>query len=55
MVLITMDERFIIQLLSKCWSPESSSLYTEEHPAKGQCSVTALVIPIIDQMHFSNV
>ncbi|OWY68126.1 hypothetical protein B7486_27770 [cyanobacterium TDX16] len=44
MVLITMDERFIIQLLSKCWSPESSSLYTEENPAKGQCSVTALVI-----------
>ena len=44
MMLITMDERFIIQLLSKCWSPESSSLYTEENPAKGQCSVTALVI-----------
>ena len=44
MVLIAMNEKLITHLLKKCWSRESSSLYTEDNPAKGQCSVTALVI-----------
>ncbi len=38
------NEELILSLLKKCWSMESSSLWTEENPAKGQCGVTALVI-----------
>ncbi|MDZ4871144.1 MAG: hypothetical protein CLLPBCKN_000532 [Chroococcidiopsis cubana SAG 39.79] len=44
MVLIAMNEKLITHLLKKCWSRESSSLYTQDNPTKGQCSVTALVI-----------
>ncbi len=29
--------------LKNAWSLESASLWTQENPAKGQCSVTALV------------
>ena len=39
-----MNEQIVKQLLKKCWSRKSSSLYTEDNPAKGQCSVTTLVI-----------
>lgn len=34
----------IESLLKKCWSKESSTLYTPQNPAKGQCGVTSLVI-----------
>lgn len=30
--------------LKQAWSPESSASWSAENPAKGQCSVTALVI-----------
>ncbi|MBU1101551.1 MAG: hypothetical protein KKA84_14215 [Bacteroidetes bacterium] len=33
----------ILNALLKSWSVKSSSLYTPENPAKGQCGVTALV------------
>jgi hypothetical protein len=38
------DEKLIGAVLKKCWSIKSSSLWTEDNPAKGQCGVTALVI-----------
>lgn len=38
------DEKNIQSALYSCWSPNSSSLWTPTNPAKGQCSVTALVI-----------
>lgn len=38
------DEKIVKSLLKKCWSRESSSLWTVENPARGQCGVTALVI-----------
>lgn len=31
-------------ILPECWSIHSSSKWTRENPARGQCSVTALVI-----------
>lgn len=34
----------IFLALQKSWSAKSSSLYTPENPAKGQCGVTALVV-----------
>lgn len=44
-----MIEEFIIRnTLAQCWSLESSSLWTHDNPARGQCGVTALVI----QDHF---
>lgn len=27
-----------------CWSPETATTYTASNPAKGQCSVTALLV-----------
>jgi hypothetical protein len=30
--------------LSAAWSPETSSLWTSANPARGQCSVTVLVV-----------
>ncbi|WP_248905378.1 YunG family protein [Halocatena marina] len=42
------DEENVLRALRKAWSPESSSLWTEENPARGQCGVTALVL----QDHF---
>lgn len=30
--------------LRRCWSLETSSIWSEENPARGQCGVTALVI-----------
>ena len=38
------DEKLVKSLLRKCWSCKSSSLWTAENPARGQCGVTALVI-----------
>jgi len=34
----------VLEILNKCWSPDSSTKWTVENPARGQCSVTALVI-----------
>ena len=39
-----LDEKVVKDILRKCWSCESSSLWTAENPARGQCGVTALVI-----------
>ena len=38
------NEEIILEVLKKFWSLESSSVWTEENPAKGQCGVTSLVI-----------
>ena len=38
------DEQVVKILLRQCWSIESSSLWTEQNPAYGQCGVTAIVI-----------
>lgn len=42
--MIEFNEKGITVKLVKCWSKESSTLWTQENPAKGQCSVTAIVI-----------
>lgn len=34
----------IYEMLKKSWSIETSSKWTSENPAKGQCGVTALVV-----------
>ncbi|PDY80875.1 YunG family protein [Bacillus cereus] len=34
----------IYDMLTKSWSIETSSKWTSENPAKGQCCVTALVV-----------
>ncbi len=41
---IMIDETEIKNRLLKCWSLQSSSLWTSNNPAHGQCGVTALVI-----------
>jgi len=38
------EEELILGILKKCWSIKSSSVWTKENPAKGQCGVTSLVI-----------
>jgi hypothetical protein len=38
------DERAVRWRLRRAWSAESSSLWSEDHPARGQCPVTALVV-----------
>lgn len=38
------NKESIIEILSKAWSLDSSSKWTINNPAKGQCGVTALVI-----------
>lgn len=59
------DEREVRRWLRDAWSPESSSLWTEDNPARGQCGVTALVVqdrfggeiqktPTGDGTHFYN-
>lgn len=40
----TFEEETVRQWLRAAWSPESSSLWTEDNPARGQCGVTALVV-----------
>ena len=60
-----MNEQAVQQALRLCWSRSSSSLWSEDNPARGQCSVTALVVqdrfggellktPVGDQWHFYN-
>jgi hypothetical protein len=55
----------ILKKLDRSWSIESSSLWTRENHAKGQCGVTAYLIyelyggkilktPIMNEMHFYN-
>lgn len=39
-----LDPPKIISILIRCWSINSSSKWTSENPAKGQCGVTSLVI-----------
>jgi hypothetical protein len=59
------DEKIVKALLRQCWSRESSSLWTEQNPACGQCGVTAIVIqeqfggeilktPVDGRWHFYN-
>ena len=59
------DKQNVKNLLKRCWSRESSSLWAERNPACGQCGVTALVIqdcfggdilktPVDGQWHFYN-
>jgi hypothetical protein len=61
----TFDRETVLQQLRRAWSSESSSLWTEDNPAKGHCGVTSLVIqdlfggeirktPLDDGMHFYN-
>lgn len=61
----TFDEETVLKRLQRVWSAESSSLWTEENPAQGQCGVTALIVqdqfggeirktPTEDGMHFYN-
>jgi hypothetical protein len=38
------DELGLSDKLKKCWSKESSSLWTNENPSKGQCGVTSIVV-----------
>ena len=37
-------EKRIYEVLIRSWSIETSSKWTTENPAKGQCGVTALVV-----------
>ena len=39
-----MDTALIQHLLQQCWSQETSTLWSADNPARGQCDVTALVI-----------
>ena len=41
---ITIQIDRIMNALSKSWSIESSSKWSKENPAKGQCGVTTLVV-----------
>ncbi len=52
-------------LLLQCWSSETSSLWSQDNPARGQCDITAIVINdffggeilktfIDEQAHFYN-
>ncbi|PZN12624.1 MAG: hypothetical protein DIU69_02970 [Bacillota bacterium] len=33
----------LLEIFRQCWSKDTSSKYTPENPARGQCGVTALV------------
>lgn len=59
------DEEQVLQWLREAWSAESSTLWKEASPARGQCGVTALVVqdrfggeilktPTQNGMHFYN-
>lgn len=39
-----MEPERLIEIFLECWSLKSSSRYLESNPARGQCSVTSLVI-----------
>jgi hypothetical protein len=38
------DENCFAERLASAWSIETSSLWTAENPARGQCGVTSLVV-----------
>jgi hypothetical protein len=38
------EKKIVMDILNKCWSIDTSSKWTAENPARGQCSVTALVV-----------
>jgi hypothetical protein len=38
------DAARLVDLLVRCWSRDTSSLWSPEVPSRGQCSVTALVL-----------
>ncbi|WP_034681040.1 YunG family protein [Caldalkalibacillus mannanilyticus] len=55
----------ILSLLKQAWSSKSSTKWTKENPAKGQCGVTSLVVhdylggdilktPVKDGWHYYN-
>jgi hypothetical protein len=55
----------LLEILFECWSEQSSTKYTPENPARGQCGVTALVVndllggeilktPLPEGWHFYN-
>jgi hypothetical protein len=44
MNIMIVDQLAIRNMLKQCWSRQSSSLWTEDNPACGQCGVTSLVI-----------
>jgi hypothetical protein len=59
------NPELVRRILQKCWSRNSSTLWTETNPAKGQCSATSLVVHIVfggtilktkvdNQWHFYN-
>ena len=59
------DEQAVRRTLRLCWSRSSSSLWSEDNPARGQCGVTALVVqdhfggellktPVDGKWHFYN-
>ncbi len=59
-------QKIVLEILNKCWSLDTSSKWTAENPARGQCSVTALVVNDIfsgeimktmvgDEWHYYNV
>lgn len=39
-----MDKNLIENLLFQSWSSETSSLWSQDNPARGQCDVTAILI-----------
>ena len=41
---VSINVAAVKDLLLRCWSKKTSSLWTAENPARGQCGVTALVI-----------
>ncbi|MEM7715383.1 MAG: hypothetical protein AAF349_17715 [Cyanobacteria bacterium P01_A01_bin.68] len=41
---IKIEKSFIESLLLECWSFQTRSLYIKDHPARGQCDVTAILI-----------
>lgn len=63
--LAKIDEGGVLRALRLCWSRSSSSLWSEDNPARGQCGVTALVVqdrfggellktPVDGRWHFYN-
>jgi hypothetical protein len=34
----------LYHVLRRCWSPETSSKWLPDNPARGQCSVTSLIV-----------
>jgi hypothetical protein len=38
------QEEIILDALERSWSPRSSTQWTKDNPARGQCGVTALVV-----------